>query len=266
MAMHHHPAQLLLAVVLALGAALAPGHAQSADSPPRAAGEPLTFVIVHGAWGGGWAFREVERLLRAEGHIVYRPTLTGQGEKVHLAHPDIDLTTHVTDVAHVILWEELQNVVLVGHSYGGMVITGAADRVPDRLRQLIYLDALVPNDGESLFDAFGPQATERLKIVDGFIPAHPGAETKAPPHDVPHPAKTLTQPLVLAQPDALKRIPTSYVLYVPTGASLEQAPFFRFFSRAKDRGWHVTTLESDHNAQWSHPRELAALLLELASR
>ena len=108
---------------------------------------PKTFVIVHGAWGGGWAFREVDRLLRAEGHTVYRPTLTGQGERNHLANEAIDLDLHIQDVVNVILWEDLKDVVLVGHSYGGMVVTGVADRIPERIGCLVYLDALLPENG-----------------------------------------------------------------------------------------------------------------------
>jgi pimeloyl-ACP methyl ester carboxylesterase len=110
----------------------------------------FTYVIVHGAWGGGWAFRQVDSLLTADGHKVFRPTLTGQGEKVHLASTNINLSTHIQDIVNVILFEDLHDIVLVGHSYGGMVITGVADRVPDRIQRLIYVDALLPLDGESV--------------------------------------------------------------------------------------------------------------------
>lgn len=252
---------LSVAVLVCLGVA-APLRAQASAGTAAAPGR--TFVIVHGAWGGGWAFKEVERLLRAQGHTVYRPTLTGQGEKVHLAHPDIDLNTHITDVVNVIRWEDLHDVVLVGHSYGGMVITGVADRIPERLEHVIYLDAVVPLDGESLFDAFGGES--QLPIVDGFIPAHPGAAERPIPHDVPHPAKTVTQKLSLENQDAVKSIPTAYVLFVPSGESAEQARFRRFYDRAQERGWTMLTLESDHNAQWSHPQELAELLQRVVAR
>src|SRR6187402_2884860 len=107
-----------LSILLVFALAWMRGHA--AEAAP--ASPPDTYVIVHGAWGGGWAFKEVERLLRADGHTVYRPTLTGQGEKVHLANPEINLTTHITDIVNVILWEDLRGIVLVGHSYGGAVI------------------------------------------------------------------------------------------------------------------------------------------------
>jgi pimeloyl-ACP methyl ester carboxylesterase len=245
---------VLFALALSLTAIRA---AETPATAPAAVERKFTYVIVHGAWGGGWAFKEVERLLRADGHTVYRPTLTGQGEKVHLANPDINLTTHITDIVNVILWEDLHDVVLVGHSYGGMVITGVVDRVPDRIKHVIYLDAAVPNDGESFNDAFGGRTSN---VVDGFIPPGRGAASKPIPHDVPHPAKTLTEPIKLQHQDAVKKIPTTYALFVGSGGKPEQAPFYRFYQRAKDRGWTMVTLASDHNAQWSHPQELVALL------
>jgi pimeloyl-ACP methyl ester carboxylesterase len=242
----------VLLVLLTLVGAIPPANAET--------GVPLTYVIVHGAWGGGWAFQKVDRLLSAEGHIVYRPTLTGQGEKVHLANPEIDLTTHITDVVNVILWENLRDVVLVGHSYGGMVITGVADRVPERLKRVIYLDALLPVDGENVADAFGGKHDLASKAVDGFIPAYAGAEAKPPPHDVPHPVRTVTQKISLGNQEAVAKIPATYVLFVPRGEERGQARFSRFYDRAAARGWAMMTLESDHNAQWSHPEELAKLL------
>jgi pimeloyl-ACP methyl ester carboxylesterase len=107
-------------------------------------GEKFTCVIVHGAWGGGWDWKHVDQLLTADGCNVYRPTLTGQGEHSNLASTNIDLDTHIQDIVNVIVWEDLHDVVLVGHSYGGMVITGVADRVPCRILRLVYVDALLP--------------------------------------------------------------------------------------------------------------------------
>ena len=106
-----------------------------------------TFVIVHGAWGGGFSWARIRRMLAAEGHEVFTPTLTGLGERAHLASPDVDLATHIQDVVAVIETEDLRDVILLGHSYGGMVVTGAADRVADRLAHLAYLDAFAPLDG-----------------------------------------------------------------------------------------------------------------------
>src|SRR5215831_5722049 len=111
-----------------------------------------TFVLVHGAWHGGWCWKKVTPLLRAAGHEVYTPTLTGLGERVHLASPKVDLTTHIQDVVNVLDYEDLHEVVLVGHSYGGVVIAGVADRVPSRVGHLVYLDAGVPHNGEGYLD------------------------------------------------------------------------------------------------------------------
>jgi pimeloyl-ACP methyl ester carboxylesterase len=111
-----------------------------------------TYVLVHGGWHGGWCWQKVTPRLRAAGHDVYTPTLTGLGERAHLLTPAVGLETHIEDVLGVLHYEDLQQVVLVGHSYGGMVITGVADQVPERIAQLVYLDAFVPQDGQSLID------------------------------------------------------------------------------------------------------------------
>ncbi|OZI09783.1 hypothetical protein BWI93_02650 [Siphonobacter sp. BAB-5385] len=117
---------------------------------------PRTFLLVHGAWSGGWDYAKVDALLTAKGDKVYRPTLTGLGERVHLSNANVNLSTYISDIVNVIRFEDLHNVILVGHSYGGMVIAGVAEQVPDRIRQLVYLDAMVPNDGESARDVCGP--------------------------------------------------------------------------------------------------------------
>ena len=108
-----------------------------------------TFVLVHGAWVGGWAWKHVAPLLRERGNDVFTPTLTGVGERVHLATPEVNLDTHITDIVNVIYYEDLEAVVLVGWSYSGMVVSGVLDRIPERLARVVYLDAEVPRDGES---------------------------------------------------------------------------------------------------------------------
>src|SRR5688500_9696768 len=119
------------------------------------AAEKLTYVIVHGATAGGWEWKKTGKFLADDGHEVHRATLTGLGERMHLNSPDIDLQTHINDVVNLILFEDLDDIVLTGHSYGGMVITGVMDRVPDRIRHVVFLDAAVPADGMSLLDVFG---------------------------------------------------------------------------------------------------------------
>ena len=131
---------------------------------------PSTFVLVHGAWSGGWCYARVAALLRARGHTVFTPTLTGQGERAHLLSGAINLTTHIEDVLGVFRWERLYDVVLAGHSYGGMVITGVADRAADRVGKIVYLDAANPVNGQSLVDVAGPiilATREDLRVING---------------------------------------------------------------------------------------------------
>ena len=117
-------------------------------------------VVAHGAWSAGWAWKKMRPLLRAAGHEMWTPTYTGIGERVHLANPSIDLDTHIADVTGVLESEDLRDVALIGHSYGGMVATGVADRARDRIAQVIYLDAFVPQDGQSLADLAGDEGSQ----------------------------------------------------------------------------------------------------------
>jgi pimeloyl-ACP methyl ester carboxylesterase len=222
---------------------------------------PTTIVIVHGAWGGGWAFREVEQLLRDDGYSVYRPTLTGQGERFHLATPEVDLETHITDIINVLEFEELNDVVLVGHSYGGMVVTGVADRVPDRIRHLVYLDAFVPFDGESLADLASDfmarlessGATSDSDFVDP-VWVEPGSSV---PKDVPQSMKTFTDPIRLSgEPGSGLQV--SYIITRDAPGAPDS--FDPSLARSREFGWTVYELVADHNPQWSRPGELAALL------
>lgn len=242
----------------ALVAGLLAGRAQSAKSARQ-----TTYVIVHGAWGGSWAFKKVDSLLTARGARVYRPSLTGLGERVHLATPDVNLTTHINDVVNTILFEDLHDVVLVGHSYGGMVITGVADRVPDRIRRLVYLDAFLPTDGESAFTAQGsPAASEGIRKMekDGFLVPPWVKPGQTPPTDVPQPVKTLTEPISLKN-SAARTLPATYILTVDPGKTPEQDGFARFAERAKQRGYRYLQMDqTDHNPQRSKPEELARLL------
>jgi len=225
-------------------------------SPP--AQPKFTYVIVHGAWAGGWEHKKLAEALQADGHTVYRATLTGQGERSHLASPNVDLSVHIQDVVNLIEWEDLHDVVLVGHSYGGMVITGVADRVPGRIKHLIYVDAFLPEDGESAYASMGPQA-HRFPAVNGFISL--GDQTGKPvPHIVPQSEKTFTEPIKLEHQDEARRIPTTYILTVDPGHAPEQDMFYRYYERAKARGWRTEIMEGDHVVHLTKTRELARLL------
>src|SRR5262252_605170 len=122
-----------------------------------------TFLVAHGAWSAGWAWKKMRPLLRARGHEIFTSTYTGLGERVHLANSHVDLETHIADMLGVLHFEELRDVVLIGHSYGGMVATGVADRAPERLAQLVYLDAFVPRDGQCLFDLLAAETRTRMR-------------------------------------------------------------------------------------------------------
>jgi pimeloyl-ACP methyl ester carboxylesterase len=212
---------------------------------------------VHGAWAGGWEWKRVGELLRADGYTVYRPTLTGQGERVHLANENIDLNIHITDVVNTILFENLHDVVLMGHSYGGMVVTGVTDRIPDRIKAVVYVDAFVPNDGEAA-NALAGRA--RPTTAPFFYPAGwPPPPGKLPPYIVPQPAKTFTTPISLKNP-AAKSVPVAYILTVDRGKEPEQDMFFKSYERAKERGWTTWIMEGDHVVNVSHPAELTKLL------
>src|SRR6266581_8353539 len=186
---------IISCLILLWAEALLPAHAraQKTDTPPKP-----TIVIVHGAWGGSWAFRKVEALLREKGFNVYRPQLTGLGERVHLSRPDIGLSTHIDDVVNTILFEDLHDIILMGHSYGGMVITGVADRVPDRIRRLVYVDAFVPNDGESVMSLVATRGDWLKPMIKGDYIVPPWVKPEQPlPPDVPQPLKTFPHPLAL---------------------------------------------------------------------
>jgi pimeloyl-ACP methyl ester carboxylesterase len=191
---------------------------------------------------------------------VSRVTLSGLGERVHLARKDIGLETHVTDVVNHLVWDGLREVVLVGHSYGGMVITGAADRVPDRIRRLVYVDAMVPENGERVVDIMGPYVRELVKkhTRRGFI-VPPWSRPDAPiPRDTPHPVRTFTDRLVLTNP-AARSLPATYVLTVDPGKTTDD--FDVFAARAEKRGWPVVRMAADHVPERTAPAELVEILI-----
>jgi len=249
---------LYLAVSSALGVASAFAD-QSGDNVTTASEKPhYTFVIVHGASGGGWDWKMMDRLLTKRGHTVYRPTLTGLGERMHLNSPEIDLTTHVTDIVNVILFEDLHDVVLVGHSYGGMVITGVMNRIPQRISHAVFLDAAVPGDGESAADLW-PWIISDSRVVDGIV-YFPWLDPTSPvPGDVPQSLGTLTEPVSFNNPEALM-LPATFIAFIASEQTVEASAAEHSWQNAKARGWSIHTLDSDHNAQRSHPEELAALL------
>ena len=225
--------------------------------------EALTYVIVHGATAGGWEWKGTGNFLAADGHTVYRVTLTGLGERMHLNSPDIDLETHINDVVNVILFEDLHDVVLTGHSYGGMVITGVMDRVPERIRHVVFLDAAVPDDGMSLWDLFGGSGPrDPSRFADGFMQVPWVKPGTPPPHNVKQSIKCFSQPVSYRNPAALK-LPVTYVAFVPKDKSAEErAKTDKGWQRAEARGWTIRTFPGGHVAQQEDPRGVATLMEE----
>ena len=225
------------------------------------------YVLVHGSTLGGWCWREVTNYLRAEGHEVFSPTLTGLGERAHLANPEVGLYTHIQDIIGVLECEDLHETVLVGYSYGGMVITGVAERIPERLSYLVYLDAHVPKNGQSLTDIRGPDLTryhmDLVKKGDGWrIPA-----ASPPPRWQPQPWLTCTQALEIKNPAAIK-IPRAFIhpTIRPPDSPLtaNMPPLDRAAEEARANGWWYREIEATHEVVFEKPKELSDLLLELA--
>ncbi len=224
-----------------------------------------TFVLVPGAWHGAWAWRTVEALLRARGHQVFSLTLTGLAERAHLLTAAVTLETHVIDVARVIEVEDLRDVVLVGHSYAGLVVTPAAARVAKRVRELVYLDAFVPKPGQSMLDLMKAKYSESwrerakggltvppmLSAVAMGVPASEAAAIDA--KLTPHPLATLEDK---AQFDERALVPLAK-RYIRCGA---YAGFKPWAERAASWGWPVVTLETGHDAMLTAPQALADAL------
>lgn len=251
-----HPVRRIATSVFFALIAAGPASAQSAMSPKR-------FVIVHGAWGGGWDWRGIDSILTRQGHTVDRVTLTGLGDRTHLASKDIGLETHITDVVNVIEFEKLNDVVLLGHSYGGMVITGVAERIPQRIRHLVYVDAFLPENGESvkkLADAGFDRMVANME-KDGMLVPPWARDTMPRPKDVPHPLRTFTDTLVLTNA-AARAIPGTYILTIDRGAT--EDGFTRYAQRAGARKWRVHRMENtDHVPERSAPDALVSLLTQV---
>jgi pimeloyl-ACP methyl ester carboxylesterase len=229
-----------------------------------------TFLICHGAWSAGWAWKKVRPLLRAAGHEVFTPTYTGLGERAHHASPAVDLEIHIKDVLGVIEFEDLRNCILVGHSYGGMVATGVADLVPERIRHLIYLDAFVPGDGQSLLDIRGsaPRAAAASPDEDWLVPPNPPPPDTSEadlawlaPRRRPQPVKTFSQSLHLR--NSTTTFPRSYI-YCTMKAPDDV--FLQFSRRFKsDPAWRYFEIAASHSPNVTAPGALARLFCEIVS-
>lgn len=243
------------------------GQAQTANPAAK------TFVLVHGAWHGGWCWRRLSDRLEAKGHKVFAPTLTGLGERSHLLNPSINLDTHVADIVNVIKWEGLSNIVLVGHSYGGFVISGVAEKVPPQaITSAVFLDAFVPESGDNLLGAATPAIREQLQALadKGEVGAKPppAAFFKVNEKDqawvdascTMHPLGTMIQKSQLT--GARERIAKK--AYIRT--TIYNSPAFAkvYAQLGSDKTWRLYEIESGHDAMVDAPDRLTDMLLEVA--
>jgi pimeloyl-ACP methyl ester carboxylesterase len=246
-----------------------------------------TYVLVGGAWLGGWCWQPIARLLREEGHDAYPVTLTGLGERVHLARPDVDLETHIIDVVNLVEFEDLHDVVLLGHSYAAIVVTGAADRIPERISQVVYLDAGPFPSDLAFIETYPPEAREQVErqveeLGDGWrLPMPPWDELaqqaslegldddqlrQMRSRAVSQPFGTYTQPLRLENPareELLKvGIFCSFSLAQVQEMIARGEPLSQGFTGPN---WQFVELPTGHWPMFSRPDDLAATLLDLPS-
>jgi pimeloyl-ACP methyl ester carboxylesterase len=231
-----------------------------------------TFVLVHGAWHGSWCWKRARSALQAQGHAVFTPTLTGVGERSHLTSPQINLDTHITDVVNLVRWEELDDIVLCGHSYGGCVITGAADRMPERIRALVYLDAFILENGQGLHDVLPPevgtaQARSATETGDGwrvppisaeFFQVNMSDRAWVDRQCTPQSLATFQQPVRIRN-----TIPAAKCTHI-LATGYEQSPFPPFHELAKRKGWKTLTVDCGHDVMLDRPAELVRMLLDAA--
>lgn len=264
----------------AAGASVMAGSAAT-PSPARAQDEGRkAYVLVHGTWHGGWEWRDVRRILQARGHDVFAPSCTGCGDRKHLASPDVGLDTHITDIANIIEYEELDDVILVGHSFAGLTITGVADRMKDRIRRLVFLDALVPTEGRmsgvsreedgSLPDYW---IERQEKFIDGYMMDYFASypmEMVVPADDAeniawlkrritPHPARGWSDMLDLKN-GGWEGVPRTYLHCV----AQEYSPTSQFMvgPANSDPEWDYRAMPWHRNAMMTNADEVAEVLLE----
>ncbi len=231
-----------------------------------------SIVLAHGAWSAAWAWKKMRPLLQAANHAFFSPTYTGLGHRAHLAHPDIDLMAHVQDIVSMLEFEDLKDVTLIGHSYGGMVATGVTDKARGRIARIVYLDAFAPKDGQSLFDLVGPKAEASMRAGakeegDGWkIPINPMPPDTAPedvawarPRRRPQPIKTFEQRIRL---ESKEPPPPRHYIYAKKNGPGDV--FRQFGEHAKsEAGWKYHEIEASHNPHITCPETLMALLTEI---
>lgn len=231
-----------------------------------------TFILLHGMWHGGWCWQKVTLLLRGAGHEVYTPTLTGLGERVHLANPEIGLDTHIQDIVNLVRFEDLTEVILVGHSFGGSLLPIIAEKIPDLIAHLVNLDGPLPEDGKALKDLIGdywdyiqknailPGDEWRIQPIAEWTFGVSGLDLAWMQSKLtPHPLKPLTTPLTLTNP-AARAIPRTYIS-CNEGATAEDVAAEE--TKFNSLGWQYRHLPTGHDAMITMPKALTKILLEL---
>lgn len=232
-------------------------------------------VLAHGAWSAAWAWKKMRPLLREAGHEFFSPTYTGLGHRAHLLTPTIDLSTHIQDVVSVLEFEDLTDVTLLGHSYGGMVATGVADRVRSRIARVVYIDAFAPKDGQSLFDLVGPKAEANMrngaakdgegwKLPINPMPSDTSAEDRAwaEPRRRPQPIRTFEERIRL---ESKEPPPPRHYIYARKNAPGDV--FRQFGERARsEAGWSYDEIDASHNPHITCPGVLMDLLTQIMAR
>ena len=233
-----------------------------------------TFILVHGAWHGSWCWKRVRNSLRAAGHEVFTPTLTGLGERSHLGSPTVGMSTHIADIVNLIKWEELSEVILCGHSYAGCVISGVASLIPDKIKTLVYVDAFVLEDGECVMDLYSRDqaevAREQAKSTgDGWkVDPLPASLYNTNERDLnwvdnqctPQPIKTFEERITLKNHHDLVK----GAVHILATDWIESPAHVLSHRRAKGRGWETQTMACGHEVMLDLPKELSELLLDHA--
>jgi pimeloyl-ACP methyl ester carboxylesterase len=229
-----------------------------------------TFLVAHGAWSAGWAWKKMRPLMAARQHQLFAPTCTGLGERAHLAHRDLNLESHIADMLAVLEFEDLRDVILIGHSYGGMVATGVADRVRDKIKHLVYLDAFAPEDGKSATDYMPAERAEMMRknAIDGWkVPSSPVPPDTSPEDTawlsarrVPQPLGCFEQKLVLK--NGSLSLPRTYI-YAQVHNPGD--PFRQFMERARKDGWPVCEMDASHSPHVTAPEALMEILQKVVT-
>jgi pimeloyl-ACP methyl ester carboxylesterase len=239
--------------------------------PAQAQATRQVFVLVHGAWHGGWCWRRVSDLLETKGHKVFSPTMTGLGACSHLLNKDVNLTTHITDIVNFIKWEDVSDIVLVGHSYGGYIVSGVAEQLADKIGSIVFLDAFVPESGESLAAGASQPVKDAIAAAldrgEHAIKPVPAAVFRVNEKDrawvdakcTPHPIAALTEKIALT--GARDKIgKKSYI----RAAGYPSVPFDAALAKAKSNSWKTFEMTAGHDAMVDEPDKLADILQQLA--